>query len=79
MWVKETVWTRGQADRLEDYGRHAQHARGKGHCDGRVIKLPSWTELHNSVKAKAVSNLTHNSRLDLRSASRRTQKAVQSH
>lgn len=55
--MKETVRTRGQADRLEDYARHAQHARGKVHCDGRVIKLPSWTELHNSVKAKVVSDL----------------------
>lgn len=42
---------------LEDYSRHAQQTRGKGHCEVLMIKWPSRTELHNSVKAKAVSNL----------------------
>lgn len=54
VWVKGT---RRQANRLEDYSRHAQQTRGKGHCEVLMIKLPSWTELHKRAKAKAVSNL----------------------
>lgn len=57
MYEKETVWTRGQAARLENKRRHAQQTRGKGHCEVLMIKWPSWTELHNSAKEKAVSNL----------------------
>lgn len=57
MWVKETVWTKRQAVRLEDYSRHAQQTRGKGHCEVLQIKWPSRTELHNRAKVKAVSNL----------------------
>lgn len=55
--VKETVWTRRQEDKMEDYSRHAQQTRGKGHRGVLMIKWPSRTERHNGAKAKAVSNL----------------------